>query len=153
MCWSLAMQKYRVNLTCSVCARCGGEVLCEAENAVFGRVQTSACERAKNCAQMDPNRLTCLIGHWNRSLSSKINSPLPSRSSAAARLLTRSHVHAPTCAPTRTLPCARSRKRYWLEAVVRCSSLWIDIPRHLRTLHSQCLRIAHCCTLHLCTTH
>ena len=43
---------------------------------------------------MDPNRLTCLIGHGNRSLTSKINSPLPSRSSAAARLLARSHVHA-----------------------------------------------------------
>ena len=92
--------KNRVNLTCSVCARCGDEVLCGAENAVFGRVQTSACERAKNCAQMDPNRLTCLIGHGNRSLTSKIDSLLPSRSSAAACLLARSHVHA-------TLPCAR----------------------------------------------
>ena len=94
------MQKNRVNLTCSVCARCGDEVLCGAENAVFGRGQTSACEQAKNCAQMDPNRLTCLIGHGNRSLTSKIGSLLPSRSSAAARLLARSHVHA-------TLPCAR----------------------------------------------
>ena len=92
--------KNRVNLTCSVCARCGDEVLCGAENAVFGRGQTSACEQAKNCAQMDPNRLTCLIGHGNRSLTSKIDSLLPSRSSAAARLLARSHVHA-------TLPCAR----------------------------------------------
>jgi hypothetical protein len=27
------------------------------------------------------------------------------------------------------------------------------IPRHPRTLHSQCLRIVHCCTLHPCTTH
>ena len=35
-----------VNLTCSVCARCGDEVLCGAENALFGCVQMSACERA-----------------------------------------------------------------------------------------------------------
>ena len=38
--------KNRVNLTCSVCARCGDEVLCRAENAVFGHVQMSECERA-----------------------------------------------------------------------------------------------------------
>ena len=38
--------KNRVNLTRSVCARCGDEVLCEAENAVFGCVQMSECERA-----------------------------------------------------------------------------------------------------------
>ena len=37
MCWSPAMQKKkRVNRTRSVCARCGDEVLCGAENAVFG---------------------------------------------------------------------------------------------------------------------
>ena len=28
------------------CARCGDEVLCRAENAVFGHVQMSECERA-----------------------------------------------------------------------------------------------------------
>ena len=38
--------KNRVNLTRSVCARCGDEVLCGAENAVFGCAQMSACERA-----------------------------------------------------------------------------------------------------------
>ena len=38
--------KNRVNLTCSVCARCGDEVLCGAENAVFGCVRMSVCERA-----------------------------------------------------------------------------------------------------------
>ena len=38
--------KNRVNLTCSVCARCGDEVLRRAENAVFGHVQMSECERA-----------------------------------------------------------------------------------------------------------
>ena len=38
--------KNRVNLTRSVCARCGDEVLCGAENAVFERAQMSACERA-----------------------------------------------------------------------------------------------------------
>ena len=38
--------KNRVNLTCSVCARCGDEVLCRAENAVFGHVRMSECERA-----------------------------------------------------------------------------------------------------------
>ena len=92
-----------VNLTCSVCVRYGDEVLCGAENAVFGRVQMSACERAKNCAQMDPNRLTCLIGHGNRSLTSKIGSLLPSRSSAAARLLARS-----MCTLPHALPRARS---------------------------------------------
>ena len=35
-----------VNLTGSVCARCGDEVLCGAENAVFGCAQMSVCERA-----------------------------------------------------------------------------------------------------------
>ena len=38
--------KNRVNLTRSVCARYGDEVLCGAENAVFERVQMSACECA-----------------------------------------------------------------------------------------------------------
>ena len=38
--------KNRINLTCSVCARCGDEVPCGAENAIFGRAQMSACERA-----------------------------------------------------------------------------------------------------------
>ena len=38
--------KNRVNLTRSVCARCGDQVLRGAENAVFGCVQMSACERA-----------------------------------------------------------------------------------------------------------
>ena len=38
--------KNRVNLTRSVCARCGDEVLCGAENAVFERAQMSVCERA-----------------------------------------------------------------------------------------------------------
>ena len=39
-------KKNRVNLTRSVCARCGDEVLCGAGNAVFERAQMSACERA-----------------------------------------------------------------------------------------------------------
>ena len=38
--------KNRINLTRSVCARCGDEVLCGAENAVFGCVQMSECEQA-----------------------------------------------------------------------------------------------------------
>ena len=38
--------KNRVNLTCSVYARCGDEALCRAENAVFGCVKMSECERA-----------------------------------------------------------------------------------------------------------
>ena len=38
--------KNRVNLTCSVCARCGDEVLCGAGTPFFGHVQMSACERA-----------------------------------------------------------------------------------------------------------
>ena len=88
--------KNRVNLTCSVCARCGDEVLCGAENAVFGRGQTSAREQAKNCAQMDPNRLTCLIGHGKRSLTSKINSPLPTRGPRPSFYYARkSPIHAP----------------------------------------------------------
>ena len=32
-------KKNRINLTFSVCARCEDEVLCGAENAVFGHVQ------------------------------------------------------------------------------------------------------------------
>ena len=39
-------KKNRINLTFSVCTRCGDEVLCKAENAVFGHVQMSGCERA-----------------------------------------------------------------------------------------------------------
>ena len=38
--------KNRINLTCSVCARCGDEVLCGAGTPFFGHVQMSACERA-----------------------------------------------------------------------------------------------------------
>ena len=38
--------KNRINLTCSVCARCGDEVLCRAENAVFECAPMSACECA-----------------------------------------------------------------------------------------------------------
>ena len=38
--------KNRINLTFSVCARCGDEVLCGAEIALFGHVQMRACERA-----------------------------------------------------------------------------------------------------------
>ena len=38
--------KNRVNLTCSVCARCGDEVLCGAGTLLFGHVQMSACGRA-----------------------------------------------------------------------------------------------------------
>ena len=41
-----ANAKNRVNLTFSVCARSGDEVLCGAENADFGHVQMSPCERA-----------------------------------------------------------------------------------------------------------
>ena len=99
--------KNRVNLACSVCAKCGDEVLCGAENAVFGRVQTSACERAKNCAQMDPNRLTCLIGHGNRSLTSKMIVYSPH---AAVRQ------HACSLAPMCTLPHALPRARSQVHA-------------------------------------
>ena len=35
--------KNRVNLTCSVCARCGDEVLCGAGTPFLGHVQMSAC--------------------------------------------------------------------------------------------------------------
>ena len=38
--------KNRVNLTRSVCARCGDKVLCGAENAVFECAQMGAYERA-----------------------------------------------------------------------------------------------------------
>ena len=38
--------KDRINLTCSVCARRGDEVLCGAGTPIFGHVQMSACERA-----------------------------------------------------------------------------------------------------------
>ena len=71
-------------------------MLCGAESAVFACVQMSACERAQNCAEMDHNRLTCLIGHGNRILISKINSPLPSRT------------HSCSLAPACTLPHIRS---------------------------------------------
>ena len=139
--------KNRVNLACSVCARCGDEVLCGAENAVFGRVQTSACERAKNCAQMDPNRLTCLIGHWNRGLSSKINSPLPSRSTLArslpcARSHMRSHAHAPMCTLPQTL-LARS-----------CRPMLVFMDRHPpASAHSALPVSAHCTLLHSASVH
>ena len=41
-----ANAKNHVNLTRSVCARCGDKVLCGAGNAVFERAQMSVCEHA-----------------------------------------------------------------------------------------------------------
>ena len=38
--------KNRINLTRSVCARCGDEVLCGAGTPIFGHVQMGECERA-----------------------------------------------------------------------------------------------------------
>ena len=46
--------KNRVNLTCSVCARCGDEVLCGAENAVLDASKRARVNKLKTAHRWTP---------------------------------------------------------------------------------------------------